>query len=81
MALPLAGLPNVPVTKLLVSPVDPNTIFASTWIGVYKSSDAGASWTRYGQGLPYAVISDLYMPPDASFLRVSSYGRGVWEIR
>jgi photosystem II stability/assembly factor-like uncharacterized protein len=75
------GLPNVPITKLLVSPKDPNTVFAATWIGVYRTLDGGASWSRYGAGLPYAVISDLYMPPDGSFLRASSYGRGVWEVR
>ncbi len=75
------GLPNVPITKLLVSPKDPNTVFAATWIGVFRTVDGGASWSRYGAGLPYAVISDLYMPPDGSFLRASSYGRGVWEVR
>jgi photosystem II stability/assembly factor-like uncharacterized protein len=76
-----AGLPNVPVTELLVSPKDPDTVYAATWIGVYRSTDGGASWSIYGNGLPVAVISDLYMPPDGAFLRASSYGRGVWEIR
>lgn len=76
-----SGLPNVPVTKLLVSPKDPNTVYAATWIGVYRTTNGGATWTRNGASLPYAVISDLYMPPDGSFLRASSYGRGVWEIR
>ena len=35
----------------------------------------------YGSGLPMVVVSDLYMPTDGSYLRVSTYGRGVWEIR
>jgi len=26
-------------------------------------------------------VSDLYMPTDGSYLRVATYGRGVWEIR
>ena len=29
--------------------------------------------------LPMVNVSDLYMPPDGSYLRVSTYGRGVWE--
>jgi hypothetical protein len=43
--------------------------------------DGGASWHLYGSGLPMVVVSDLYMPTDGSYLRVSTYGRGVWEIR
>jgi hypothetical protein len=77
------GLPPVPTTKLVVSPSDPsgNTVYAGTWLGVYETTDGGASWHLYGTGLPMVVVSDLYMPSDGSYLRVSTYGRGVWETR
>jgi hypothetical protein len=77
------GLPLVPVTKLIVSPRDPsgNTVYAGTWLGVYETTDGGSSWHLYGSGLPIVVVSDLYMPTDGSYLRVSTYGRGVWESR
>ena len=77
------GLPPVPTTKLVVSPRDPsgNTVYAGTWLGVYETTDGGASWHLYGAGLPMVVVSDLYMPTDGSYLRVSTYGRGVWETR
>jgi len=26
-------------------------------------------------------VDDLYLPPDGSFLRIATYGRGVWEIQ
>ncbi len=26
------------------------------------------------------MISDMYFPPTGEFLRISSYGRGVWEL-
>jgi len=76
-------LPNVPVSKLLVSSRDPsgNTVYAATWIGVYVTTDGGANWTLFGSGLPVVNASDLYMPTDGSYLRVSTYGRGVWEMR
>jgi photosystem II stability/assembly factor-like uncharacterized protein len=76
-----AGLPLVPITKLLVSTLDPNTVYAGTWIGVYETTNGGTSWHLYGQGLPVVNVSDLYMPTDGSYLRVSTYGRGVWETR
>jgi photosystem II stability/assembly factor-like uncharacterized protein len=77
------GLPPVPTTKLIVSPRDPsgNTVYAGTWLGVYETTDGGASWHPYGSGLPMVVVSDLYMPTDGSYLRVATYGRGVWEMR
>ena len=77
------GLPPVPISKLIVSPRDPlgNTVYAGTWLGVYETTDGGASWHLYGSGLPIVVVSDLYMPTDGSYLRVSTYGRGVWETR
>ena len=76
-----AGLPPVPITKLLTSTRDPNTVYAGTWIGVYETTNGGTSWHLYGQGLPVVNVSDLYMPTDGSYLRVSTFGRGVWEIR
>ena len=30
---------------------------------------------------PIVNVSDLYMPTDGSYLRVSTFGRGVWETR
>ena len=75
------GLPQVPINKLLVSTRDPNTVYAATWIGVYETTNGGASWHLFGKGLPVVTVSDLYMPTDGSYLRVSTFGRGVWEIR
>ena len=76
-------LPAVPVNKLLVSSRDPSgrTVYAATWIGVYETTDGGANWRLFGSGLPTVNVSDLYMPTDGSYLRVSTYGRGVWQIQ
>ena len=62
-----------------MSPVSPSTLYAATFLGVYRSTDAGATWSRFGTGLPQVEVHDLYMPPDGSFLRIATYGRGVWE--
>ena len=76
------GLPQVPIAKVLVSPADPMglTAYAATWIGVYRTSNGGVSWDQFGAGLPVVKVSDLYMPPRGGFLRIATYGRGIWEI-
>jgi photosystem II stability/assembly factor-like uncharacterized protein len=75
------GLPDVPVARLVVSPVDKNTVYAATFLGVYRTTDGGAHWSRFGAGLPMVEVDDIYIAPDASFLRIGSFGRGVWEIQ
>jgi photosystem II stability/assembly factor-like uncharacterized protein len=76
------GLPHVPIQKLLAAPNDPtgNTVYAATFLGVYRTTDGGANWQQFGAGLPTVQVSDLYMPRDGSFLRASTYGRGVWDL-
>jgi hypothetical protein len=74
------GLPDVPVARLAVSPVDKNTVYAATFLGVYRTTNGGASWSRFGAGLPFVEVDDIYIAPDAGFLRIGSFGRGVWEI-
>lgn len=74
------GLPDVPIARLAVSPVDKNTVYAATFLGVYRTTNGGTSWSRFGAGLPFVEVDDIYIAPDASFLRIASFGRGVWEI-
>jgi hypothetical protein len=76
-----AGFPHgVPVNAVFVDPVTPTTIYAATHLGVYTSSDSGATWTRYGSGMPLVNVTDLYLASDASLIRAGTYGRSVWEL-
>ncbi|MDP1831211.1 MAG: proprotein convertase P-domain-containing protein [Geothrix sp.] len=76
------GLPDVPVTKLAVDPGDGtgNTVYAATWLGVYRTTNGGASWSVFGTGLPQGRATDIWVAPDSSSIRVSTWGRGVWEM-
>jgi hypothetical protein len=76
------GLPDVPVTKVQVDPRDAtgNTVYAATHVGVYRTTDGGASWLPFGAGLPNVRVNDIYMPPDGGYLRVATYGRGIWQL-
>ena len=76
------GLPDIPVTKVAVDPGDGtgNTVYAATWLGLYRTTDGGASWSVFGSGLPQGRVTDVWVAPDSSSIRVSTWGRGVWEM-
>jgi len=75
------GLPfGLPVLAVKNDPFDSNTVYAATDLGMYKSSNGGTSWTRFGTGLPLVRVTDFWIAPDDSVMRVGTYGRGVWEI-
>ena len=76
------GLPDLPVSKLAFDPKDPtrNTILAATHVGIYRTTDGGANWEPFGNGLPTVRVNDIYLPPDGSFVRLATYGRGIWEL-
>ena len=81
-----AGLPSGngvtfggPVHIIQNDPTNNTTLLAGTDFGIYVSTNSGATWTRYGVGLPMVGVPDFYIAPDASFIRAATYGRGVWQ--
>jgi hypothetical protein len=77
---PAHRLPNVPVFVVKYDPVTPTTIYAGTELGVYITTDDGATWDRMGEGFPMVPVRDIYVAKNQEFIRVATYGRGLWEI-
>ena len=75
------GFPaGVPVNIITSDPGDANTLYAGTHLGVYRSQDAGATWARFGTGLPLVNVTDLYVSEDSTLVRAATFGRGIWEL-
>jgi hypothetical protein len=77
-------LPNVPIRAVQVDPSDPATIYVGTILGLYRSVDSGATFDRFGSGLPMVEVTDLCISPATAqsqgSIKVSTYGRGFWEL-
>jgi hypothetical protein len=81
------GLPDAPVNALLV---DSGTVYAGTDVGVFQSLSSGANWTEVGPNaqpgatgyLPNVAVTAvrLFNSGGTKKLRVSTYGRGIWEF-
>jgi photosystem II stability/assembly factor-like uncharacterized protein len=75
-----SGIPQVPVSSIAIDPQDSNSLYAGTDIGVYHSSDGGASWLPLGSGLPRVAVFDVKISNVQRYLRIATHGRGIWEI-
>ena len=74
-------LPDVPHHAVVVSPDDPNTVFAANDAGVYVSHDLGATWHNLKRNLPNTMFVDLVYHQGAGTLTTATYGRGIWRLK
>jgi hypothetical protein len=84
-----SGLPDSPVNALLVDG-EAGLVYAATDVGVFASSIITPAWTEVGPNaepgatgyLPNVPVSAirLFNSGGAKKLRVSTYGRGIWEF-
>ena len=55
-------------------------VVKTTDSGVYCTQDGGKSWSLFGAGVPNVSVRGLYVSLEGRFMRIATYGRGVWEI-
>jgi photosystem II stability/assembly factor-like uncharacterized protein len=62
-------------------PVDKNLLFVGTEFGLWFSTDAGKSWTKWKAGLPEAVsVMDLAIQPRENDLVIATHGRALYIL-
>jgi hypothetical protein len=74
-----SGIPDVSVNGLVIDPKFPNHLYAGTDIGVYASTNGGASWHRFGIGFPHAEVYDITLQSKFRILRAATHGLGFWQ--
>jgi len=80
------NLPNLAITKFIIDGSTNDTVtYVANALGVYFRRATQSSWTNFSGSLPtIAPISDMeiYLDPihpSDSRLRISTYGRGIWQ--
>jgi photosystem II stability/assembly factor-like uncharacterized protein len=74
-----SGIPDVSVNGLVIDPLFPNHLYAGTDIGVYASTNGGASWHRFGIGFPHVEVYDITLQSKFRILRAATHGLGFWQ--
>jgi hypothetical protein len=79
-----SGLPDAPADSVVIDPFNTNHIFVGTDVGVFESTNAAGgapTWAVFGTGMPPVPATRLLLfdGSGARELRVSTYGRGIWQ--
>jgi photosystem II stability/assembly factor-like uncharacterized protein len=72
-------LPDAPANALQVDPAALNTMYVGTDVGVWTTTDGGANWFPFSDGLPNVDVYDLKLHAPTRLLRAATHGRGLWE--
>jgi PKD repeat protein len=75
------GFPTgIPVNAISIDPVVATTLYASTHLGVYRSTDSGTNWERFGAFMPLVNVTDVAVSANGNQVRAATFGRAVWEL-
>jgi photosystem II stability/assembly factor-like uncharacterized protein len=72
--------PDQPANTMIADPLAPSDWYVGADVGVWRSTDGGATWVPYGTGLVNALVTDLEIRRSGRKLVAGTYGRGVFEI-
>jgi len=77
-----SNLPKVPVNDIFIDKVNAGVMYLGNDFGVYRTDNSGESWERMNNGMPFVPVLDFdcFNFDDTRFLRVATYGRGIFEL-
>ena len=74
-------LPDIPHNDLFIDPAMTSEYYTANDLGVYRSTNSGATWFREGTGMPFVPVMDFdYTVANGKrYLRAATHGRSVFE--
>jgi len=79
------ALPSTTVTGIVVDPNDPNSLYVSTWIGVFRGTitpgtPPTATWTPFDEGLSDGVdVNGIWVNRSTGILSIGTMGHGAYQ--
>ena len=74
------GIPDTPTNAFAIDPANTQNLYAGTDIGVFRSTNGGASWEPFNDGLPRIAVFGMEIQAIHRVLRIATHGRGIWEM-
>lgn len=74
----VTGLPEAPVRGFAVHPNNPQRLYAGTEVGMFTSSNGGATWSTSDFGPANVSVDDCAFMYNSTRLLVATHGRGLW---
>ncbi|PWU19209.1 MAG: hypothetical protein C5B50_07100 [Verrucomicrobia bacterium] len=73
---------DIPHNTVVLDPSNPNNIYIGTDIGIWRSSNGGASWSHMGpeSGMPNVAVFDLEISRGTGRLMAFTHGRGAFVL-
>ena len=75
----VTSLLDVQHNAVAVDPDNPAHVYVGADIGVWRSTDGGATWQTFSEGLPDAAVIDISLHNPRRLLRAATHGRSVYE--
>lgn len=76
------NLPHTPINAVCFDPHNAGRWYVGTDIGVFMTSNSGASWTNLTYlGLPNVHVNALRVSKNKAYIYAATFGRGIWRIQ
>ena len=75
-----AGLAGGSINVVREDPLDPDTLYVGTDLGVFVSLDRGARWPSLTATLPTTPVHDLVVHPKTRDVVIGTHGRSVFVL-